>query len=105
MAITDRHCELDIPFTQYLLPDGRKKEVVISRPQGIYDKAMAIIAAGYCFEIEILNNGLIHMTVSDKKKEEDLTCEVVPNGPEVPVAVDRMIKRFYEEYDIGRCKQ
>ena len=84
-----------IPFTQYLLPNGRKQEVTINRPKEIYDKAMAIIAAGYCFEIEVLRTGHVHMTISND--EEDLTCEVVPNGPEVLKAVDRMITRFYQE--------
>lgn len=90
-----------IPFTQYLLPNGRKQEVTINRPKEIYDKAMAIIAAGYCFEIELLGTGHVHMTISND--EEDLTCEVVPNGPEVPKAVDRMITRFYQENNIASC--
>lgn len=83
-----------IPFTQYLLPHGRKREVSINRPKDVYDKAMDIIKNGFCFEIEILNNGLVSMTITDDDGDQDY--EIVSNGPEVPMAVDRMITRFYE---------
>lgn len=85
--------ELNIPFTQYLRPNGRKTAVSIERPKDIYDKAMDIIKAGYRFEIEVLTNGLIHMTIADNDGDQD--SEIVNNGPEVPMAVDRMINRFH----------
>jgi hypothetical protein len=84
-----------IPFTQYLLPNGRKIDVSIERPKDIYDKAMDIIKAGYRFEVEMLTNGLIHMTITDDDDDQD--GEVVNNGPEVPIAVDRMVTRFHAE--------
>ncbi len=83
-----------IPFTQYLLPNGRRKKIVISRPEDIHDKAMAIMCGGYCFEIEILPNGLVYMAIADNEGDRD--NEIVRNGPEVPTAVDKMITRFYE---------
>ena len=82
-----------IPFTQYLRPNGRKVEVSIERPKDIYDKAMDIIKSGYRFEIEVLTTGHIHVSIADN--EDDQTNEVVPNGPEVPIVVDRMIARFH----------
>lgn len=87
--------ELNIPFTQYLLPSGRKVAISIERSKDIYDKAVDIIKAGYRFEIEMLTNGLIHMTITDNDDDQD--CEIVNNGPEVPIAVDRMIIRFHGE--------
>jgi len=86
--------QFNIPFTQYLLPHGRKNEVSIERSKDIYDKAMDIIEAGHCFEVEMLNNGLIHMTITNN--DDDQNGEIVNNGPEVPIAVDRMISRFHE---------
>jgi hypothetical protein len=85
--------EFNIPFTQYLRPNGRKIEVSIERPKDIYDKAMGIVEAGYCFEIEVLNTGHVHMTITNDEGDQD--SEVVKNGPEVPIAVDRMITRFH----------
>ena len=82
-----------IPFTQYMRPDGRRVEVSIERPEEICKKAEAIINAGYCFEIEVLTTGLVSMTISDDEADHDM--EIVDNGPGVPVAVDRMINRFY----------
>ncbi|MDW9726340.1 hypothetical protein GOB91_29265 [Sinorhizobium meliloti] len=82
----------EIPFTQYLMPDGRKAPVRINRPDEISDKAEKIIEAGYRFECEVLTTGQISLTIAGKDGDEDI--EVVPNGPEVPVAVDRMITRF-----------
>ena len=85
--------EYDIPFTQYLMPNGRKVAVTIARPKEIYDKAMDIIKAGYCFEVELLTTGHVSMTITDNDDDHDI--EVVDNGPEVPMAVDRMITRFH----------
>ena len=84
----------EIPFTQYMRPDGRRVEISIERPEEICKKAEAIINAGYCFEIEVLTTGLVSMTISDDEADHDM--EIVDNGPGVPVAVDRMINRFYE---------
>lgn len=84
-----------IPFTQYLRPNGRAIEVTINRPKEIYDKAIDIIKAGYHFEAEVLTTGQVSLTISDNDGDHDI--EVVDNGPEVPLAVDRMINRFHKE--------
>lgn len=85
---------MDIPFTQYLMPNGRQEAVVIDRPAPIAEKAQAIIAKGFRFECEMLSDmRSVSLTITDPD-EGDLEIEVVPNGPEVPVAIDRMIERF-----------
>lgn len=84
-----------IEFTQYLLPNGRRSTVYIDRPDPIYRQAQAIIARGLRFECEILTNGLVSLTITDED-EGDLITSIVPNGPDVPDAVDRMIQRFTE---------
>lgn len=85
-----------IPFTLYLLPNGRKVEVIIDRPKDIYDKAMDIIKAGYRFEAEVLTCGMVSLTIFHLIDEEDKDIEVISNRPEVPTAVDRMITRFWK---------
>lgn len=84
-----------IPFTQFLMPNGRREAVWINRPAEIEEKAQAIISAGYVFECEMLSDyQTVSLTIGDPKEEMDLEIEVVPNGPRVPEAIDRMIERF-----------
>lgn len=83
-----------IPFTQYLMPHGRKSEVSIDRPDDVAAKAREIIAKGFRFECEMLSDyGTVFLAITDPGKG-DMECEIVPNGPEVPDAIDRMIARF-----------
>jgi len=85
---------MSIEFTQYLLPNGRKRTVRIERPIEIEALADEIVMSNLVFETEMLMTGQISLTVSNR--EEDLDSEIVPNGPEVPLAVDRLVKRVYE---------
>ncbi len=84
-----------IPFTQYLLPNGRKIETGIFRPDEIYEKAMDIIDAGFRFEAEILRTGEVSITITDND-DVDVDIEVVENGPDVLLAVDQLVNRFHE---------
>jgi hypothetical protein len=82
----------EIAFTQYLRPSGRRETVRIDRPDEIAAKAQRILAAGFCFECEVLMDGHVSFTIAGD--EDDVEIEVVPNGPDVPAAIDRMINRF-----------
>lgn len=82
----------DISFTQYLRPDGRPVPVSIDRPADIADKAERICSRGFRFECEHLTTGHVSLTIAGPDDDEDI--EVVANGPDVPEAVDRLVKRF-----------
>ncbi|MER9355514.1 hypothetical protein NKI61_19790 [Mesorhizobium sp. M0514] len=84
-----------IPFTQFLRPNGRLVSVSIERPAEVATKAQAIIAAGYRFECEELTTGDVSLTVANDD-DGDLEIEVVPNGPTVPAAVDRLVERAFK---------
>ena len=84
----------EIEFTQYIRPDGRTASVLIDRPADVAAKAEKIIAAGFVFECEVLMNGAVSFTIAGD--EDDVEIEVVPNGPGIPAAIDRMINRFSE---------
>ena len=90
----------DVEFTQYLRPDGRPKQIVIDRPQHLYEKARQIIESGYWFEAEVLTTGEVSLTVSDA--HGDHAFEIVPNGPDVPAAVDRLIAGFELPHDCDK---
>lgn len=82
----------EIPFTQYMAPNGRKQDVRINRPEEVSTKAEAIIAAGFRFECEVLTTCEVSLSIAGDDGDEDI--EVVSNGPDVPNAVDRLINRF-----------
>lgn len=89
----------DIAFTQYLRPNGRRTEVTIDRPDDIASLAQKIVERGFRFECEELTTGHASLTIAGPDDDEDI--EVVKNGPEVPIAVDRMIRRFAAKIGIA----
>lgn len=85
----------EIPFTQYLMPDGRQRETSIVRSMAVCEKATDIIGAGYSFEVEMLSTGDVSLTITDDDGDADI--EVVKNAPGgvVGEAVDRLVRRFH----------
>lgn len=83
--------ENEIPFTQFLRPDGRRRPMRIVRPLDIVQQARAIVAKGCEFHIEELATLKISMTCFDTAIEEDIAIEVCANGPPVCGAVDRLV--------------
>jgi hypothetical protein len=84
---------MSIPFTQYLRPNGRRRQVSIERPSLVEKMADHVISRGYVFECEELSNGTCSLTVTND--EGDLEVELCRNGPEVSDAVDVLVKRAY----------
>ena len=82
---------MSIPFTQFLMPNGRKNLVTIDRPDKVEKQAEALIAANLSLEIEMLTTGEISMTVEDHSEENTVAIRVCHNGPDVPINVDDMI--------------
>ena len=82
---------MSIPFTQYLLPDGRKRYELVDRPQEIEDIANSFIANGGKFECEILTTG--HVSFTACKFDRDVEIEICTNGPDVLEAIDRLVRR------------
>lgn len=90
-----------IEFTQFLRPHGERKTVTIERGTEVEGKAKALKAAGYSFEAEVLPDGLVHFEIVSANGEVILASELVPNGPEVPPAVDRLVREAHEVYNGG----
>ena len=82
-----------VPFTQYLRPDGRRREVFIEVSPELAAKAHTLIARGLAFECEELSTGQASLTITDPE-EGDLDIRVVPNGPGVREAVEDLIRNF-----------
>lgn len=90
---------LTIPFTQFLLPDGRKREMTIEVVPEVAEMASNLIADGYKFEIEILTNGMVSASVEKPESHEDdpqtLAMKIMPNGPGMQEAIEEMTAEGY----------
>ena len=85
-----------IPFTQFKQPHGIRVSRTVSRPKNIERLAWEFIDRGGRFEAEILTTGEVSLTACMVDGEADLAIEIVPNGPEVTAAVDRLVKTAWE---------
>lgn len=83
-------------FTQFLMPDGRRKLVTVARSAEIEVEAARLEGLGVRFEIEVLTTSEISMTAEIDTDNEDenpvLAMEIVENGPPVLDAVDRLVR-------------
>lgn len=78
-------------------PDGRRASVTIDRPAEIEAEVERLRAVGAKFEIEVLRTGHVSLEIlADNPSEPDephcLVHTLVPNGPEVPIAVDASVE-------------
>jgi hypothetical protein len=92
---------MGIPFTQYLLPNGRKRQEKIDRSPEIEELAERFIKAGGRYECEILTTGHVSITavyVVDEE-EQDIVIKVCQNGSEVPDAVDYVVRESVKRID------
>ncbi len=90
-----------IPFTQYLLPDGRRQATSIEMDDSISNAADALIKKGYRFECEILTTGDISITCVDPKDTGDIAIAICENGPEVPATVEKVVRQAVEFDETG----
>lgn len=84
-----------IPFTQFLLPDGRKRATGVDRPAEIEALAAGFIARGGWFECEMLTDlETVSLTACWNMPDGDNDIEIVlaKNGTDVGDAVDRLVR-------------
>lgn len=94
---------MSIPFTQYLRPHGRPVPVTIDMPDEIENMAETFIKRGGSFECEVLAYGnMVSLTACypTPHGQDDIAIEVVVNGPAVPAAVERLVRKA-DKYQPG----
>lgn len=97
---------MNIPFTQYLMPDGRKRPVTweaTSHEQEI--KAQALLDAKAYFECEMLQTRDISLTCEIEDNDGEtvtLAHELCPNDEAVVKAVERLVERAHEALIAGQ---
>lgn len=86
---------VEIPFTRYIRPNGRRSQDSVSRPKEIADKAQVLIDKGCKFTVEDLGTGMISLCV--EYEGNDIGIELSENDKSVLDAVDTLINRAYEK--------
>jgi len=97
-----------IPFTQYLLPDGRTRPITIERPKEILDIAEGIIKEGVYFEAEMLRTGEVSLTAEyddEEGEQETLAINICENGPGIGDIVDILVKEARRVLDETKSKK
>ena len=86
---------MSIPFTQYLLPNGRRRSVEVERTPDIEELAELFIASGGRYECEILTTGEVSLTAAKDVdgEDQDVVIIVCSNGPEIPAKIDELVRR------------
>lgn len=88
-------------FTQYLRPNGRQVPAEFTIADDLAGHLHLIHSVGLQLAAEVLTTGHVSFTI-ENSDSDDFDSELVPNGPEVPVAIDRLIRRFnlasYEQW-------
>lgn len=84
-----------IPFTQHLMPNGRKQQQWIDRPAYVEARAQELIDLGYTFHTEMLSDyQTISFTIERPNDEGDADIKLCQNGPGVLKAVDDLVMGF-----------
>lgn len=81
-------------FTQFLLPNGRKKQIEIIRSEEIENKAKKITDKGFNFEIELLRNGMVHMDCCNI--QEAISSHLCKNDEQIPETVDKIVNKAFD---------
>ena len=85
-----------IPFTQYLLPDGRKKSVWIEVFDEYGQKALDLIENEGChFDVEVLTTGKVSFTC--ERGDDLISIQVCDNDPQVIEGVNRLVEDAYDK--------
>lgn len=90
---------MSIPFTQFMLPNGRRVQVSVDRSSEVEEKAQKLISEGFAFEVEILRNGVVNMDCN--RGNVILGQELATNDTDVPEKVDRLVNKAYERFLTG----
>lgn len=91
-----------VEVTEYILPNGRRRSATVMLPSDAWDKAQALLNAGYVFEYEWLRTGDLSCTVADKALEADVGISVkrydsmrIGAGERIHKAFEDLIEETY----------
>jgi hypothetical protein len=91
---------MTIRFTQYLRPHGRPREELFEATEEVEAIADRFIAGGGWYECEVLSDEVtVSLTACMRVDGEgqDVAIQVCKNGPEIPAAVERLVRASVEK--------
>ena len=91
LASIEKH--MNVEFIQFMRPNGRKTMISIDVADDLTDHVRMIHAAHLHLTAEVLQTQEISLCIEDSERG-DFACQVCSNGPEVPLAVDKLIRSF-----------
>ena len=92
-----------MPYTQFMRPDGRQvAQYFDAVPIELEPYFKNILAQDNLrLEAEVLITGQVHFSITHEEWG-DYDSILKPNGPEVPIAIDQLLRRFnvteYQEW-------
>jgi hypothetical protein len=97
----------EIPFTQFLRPDGERRSTVIDMPPAVALLARRFIEEGGGYTSEVMRGGLVSLCAefTIEGERQDIVCMVAANGPGIEQAVEQLIRESYEflqKYEAGK---
>ncbi len=87
---------MTIPFTQYLMPDGRKREGGFDRPPEVEAVAHELLALGVHFDAEVLSTGHLSLT-AEHDDLDDPVLAIAVFMQESPEVVGRRVDQLVHD--------
>jgi hypothetical protein len=88
----------EIPFTQFLRPNGERRQTVIDVPHKVALLAQRFIEEGGSYTSEVVRPGQVSLcaefTIDGER--QDIVCLIAPNGPGIEEAVEKVVRESYE---------
>ena len=88
-----------VPFTQFLRPNGERKETWIEMPTDVELLARRFIDEGGAYTSELLprtNEVSLCAEFGIEDERKDVVCVIAQNGPDIPDAVEQLIRESFQ---------
>lgn len=83
---------IKVPAVQYMLPNGRRVDVMVSIPVDLEPAYIELTERGCHLTSEVLINGIVSLTVEHDMG--DFAVELTPNGPGIRDATRRLLEQW-----------
>jgi hypothetical protein len=88
----------EIPFTQFLRPNGDRRQTFIDVPHKVALLAQRFIEEGGAYTSELVQAGIVSLCAEFTLdgERQDIVCLIAPNGPGIEQAVEKVVRESYE---------
>lgn len=93
---------MSVTFVQYLRPDGKQSPITIKRDEMVTSKYKRLMLDSVVFTAEVIPGDEVYLSV--EFEETVIASALVPNGPDVPATVDKVIHEAYSKFYIDQLR-